>query len=337
MSSFFEVQAQQRRRTTVLLAIEVLMLSSVGYLLTVPWQFWQSCGGDDDSCGDLGFDWSTAIWCVLLVAAYLMVAVASAPRWALKMPTRPPSGSPREKRLVPLAEQMAIAAGLPRPEVRVLDDPSLNAFAAWDKGVPVVVVTSALTRALNDRQMTGVLAHEVAHLKNGDARVAWMATFGVGIIVVLAVGATLIAMSAASQEQQAPRRSDDESSGSSGAGAAALGLAFAVVLWLVAYPASLVLRATLSRRREQLADASAVQYTRDPGGLRQALEILGAATGRVRTVRVSNASLWIRDPGFDDRMPRWVARMLATHPPIETRIEWLRSLEGASTDWIDFT
>jgi heat shock protein HtpX len=332
MKTFFEVQLQQRRRTAVLIGVEVVLLAAIAYLLTVPWQFWQSCSSEYSECQPMGFSWGLAGGSLVVVLGYLALAVAMAPRWALRIGARPPSDHPHERRLQSLLEQMAIAAGMPAPQLQVIDDPALNAFAAWDKGVPVVLVTSGLASRLDDRQMTGVLAHELAHLRNRDDRVVWIATFGVGLIVVLAVFATVFGISAA-QQGSAARSSDDRKSNSSGA--AIVALIFAALMWLVALPSALVVRATISRRREQLADASAVQFTRDPGGLRQALEILAASPSTVAALRTSNAALWINDPGRRS-MPRWIAGLLDTHPPIEQRIAWLRRLEGANTDWLAF-
>lgn len=331
MKTFFDVQQQQRRRTVVLVTLEVVLLAAVAYILTVPWQFWQSCSNDDIECRPMGFSWTMAVVSLSVVVAYLSIAVAMAPRWALGIGARAPSSHPSERRLQPLLEQMSIAAGLPAPQLRVIDDPALNAFAAWDKGTPVVMVTTGLAARLDDRQVTGVLAHELAHLKNRDARVVWVATFGVGAVVALAVFATVFGIAAA----QSDRPDDDDEGKGNGSGAAMIALFFAALMWVVALPSALVVRATISRRREQLADASAVQYTRDPGGLRQALEILAGSPSQVRAVRTSNAALWISDPG-ERSMPRWISRLLDTHPPIEHRIAWLRRLEGANADWLDF-
>jgi heat shock protein HtpX len=190
-----------------------------------------------------------------------------------------------------------------------------------------------MLQRLDNRQLTGVVAHEFAHLKNRDARVIWFATFGVGLVLVVAAAFTMAGFAAARSTER-----DSEDDQRQNGGAAGLGLVLlivAAVLWMIAVPVAFVVRATISRRREQLADASAVQFTRDPGGLRQALEILAAGQQVPATVRMSNAALWISDPGAVSRLPRWVGRLLDTHPPIEQRIAWLRTLEGANALWAD--
>jgi heat shock protein HtpX len=95
-------------------------------------------------------------------------------------------------------------------------------------------------------------------------------------------------------------------------------------------------RATISRRREQLADASAVQFTRDPTGLRSALEKLAVrGVSEPQGVRLANSALWINSPLASGRWPKSIRRALDTHPPLERRIAWLRQLEGANELWRD--
>jgi heat shock protein HtpX len=101
------------------------------------------------------------------------------------------------------------------------------------------------------------------------------------------------------------------------------------VLTAIALPLALLMRAALSRRREELADAAAVQYTRDPGGLRKALEKIAASNVPETNPSLVTQPLWIDAP-TRLRPSDWIARLLATHPPIEDRIAWLRALEGAS-------
>src|SRR5262245_40481968 len=108
-----------------------------------------------------------------------------------------------------------------------------------------------------------------------------------------------------------------------------MALAVALVLRVIAVPAALLLRAALSRRREQLADASAVQYTRDPGGLRRALEKLAVDAVPLPRASVLARPLYIHG-AVGGISGRFLARWLDTHPPIEQRIAWLRALEGAS-------
>lgn len=333
MLSFFEVQRRQQQRTVIWLAAEVVLLTAVGYFVSLPVQFVKSCSNPDlNECAPLGFDLGVAMWVLLGVLAYLAFALWMVQRRAYPAAGRAPSNAPHEFRLTSIVEQMAIASGAPMPRVVVLDDFDLNAYAAADLGNGMVAVTSGLLAVLDNRELTGVVAHEMAHLKNRDSRVIWLATFGVGLIAFLAVAAAALAVSAAQTST-----SNDDDDNNDAAGAAAIGAIFAIVLGLFAFPAAILLKATISRRREQLADACAVQFTRDPTGLRSALEKLSAgAPTQPASLRVSNAALWIRNPFASSNKPRWVQRLLNTHPPMEQRIAWLRSLEGANAVWLNF-
>ena len=333
-TTFFDMQRRQQQRTIFWLTLEVVLLTAVGYLVTVPWQFWKSCSAPDtDSCEPITFQPTLTLEILLAVVVYLTLVLVVAKRHAYPTTGRPPSAFPHERRLYGLTEQMAIAAGTPIPRVVVIDDVAVNAYATTDRGEGVIVVTSSLLATLDDRELMGVVAHELAHLKNRDARVIWMATFGVGLVMVLAVAASSFALSAAGSSNQ-PRGDDDEQNNGA-AGAAAIAFVFAFVLWVLAFPAALIVRASISRRREQLADASAVQFTRDPTGLRSALEKISTATAQPTSLRMSNAALWIDNPLLRGGRVRPVGRLLDTHPPIEGRIAWLRSLEGANTLWKD--
>jgi heat shock protein HtpX len=342
-STFFEMQQRQRRRTHVLVAVEVLLLIAVGYVLTLPWQWYDSCSGDSwvdgeyVGCRPVGFSITTVALVALLTAAYLCFALLIAQRQAFPSVARPAGPDPCERRLVAIAEDMSIASGLPMPDVRVLDDPALNAFAAWDRGQPVIIATSGLLDALDERQLTGVVAHETAHLTNRDARIVWVALFGLGLMLFVAVAATSIGVAATMSAQEQQRRGDKEEADNNGAVVALVAFLFAAIMWIVVVPAALIVRAAISRRREQLADASAVQFTRDPTGLRQALEIIGQSDVPTSGARMANAALWIRHPGSDTGLPApfGIGRLLDTHPPIAERIAWLRGLEGANAVWAE--
>jgi len=342
MSGFFEVQRRQRQRTFVWSITGVVLLTAIGYVITLPLQLWVSCNAPDtDTCVPLKFEPGLASKIVLFVAIYLLLAWLVASRQAYPNTGRPPSSDPHERRLQPIVEQMAIASGAAVPRVVVIDDLDLNAYATLDRGEGVIAVTSCLLVTLDDRELTGVVAHEMAHLKNRDARVIWVATFGVGLVMVLAIAVTLFALRAPRASDQPSDENDDvddEDEESDGMGyTAAIAFVLAVLLWLFAIPAALIVRATISRRREQLADASAVQFTRDPTALRGALEKIATSTHQPAALRLSNAALWIRNPLSGPGRLSWIRRLLDTHPPIERRIAWLRSLEGANALWNDFT
>jgi heat shock protein HtpX len=224
-----------------------------------------------------------------------------------------------------VVEEMAVASGVPVPQVFILDDPARNAYAVSDgRRNGAVVVTSGLLGVLDRRELSGVIAHELAHIRNRDSRVLLVAVCSVGAIVAAATFFMLFSNAV----MGAVRRTR----GRTKAVVGVLGLSvllLAMFFRFVAVPAALLLRAALSRRREQLADASAVQYTRDPTGLRSALEKIAAA-GHTPKAGVLARALCIERPDVVASPPNAFGKWMDTHPPIEERIAWLRTLEGAS-------
>jgi Zn-dependent protease with chaperone function len=227
---------------------------------------------------------------------------------------------PGRGRLRNIVEELAIATGLRTPSVYVLDDePSINAFAAGYGGKDAVVgVTRGAVDRLQRHQLQGVVAHEFSHIINGDMRLN-IRLLGIltGIQAISFVAHYLI------------RLGISRSSASKGAGGSGkhplgmvLALAFGVVIWPIGQIGSLfalLITSAVNRQREFLADASAVQFTRDPDGLREALIILSQdeAGGRMQGVAANVASHM-----FFAGCGGW-QRLLETHPPLEDRIRRL--------------
>jgi heat shock protein HtpX len=252
------------------------------------------------------------------VAVYLVVAYFASGRAALALSHARRVTPDTQPRLCELVDQMALAAGIPTPDVYVVDDPAPNAFATGrNPDHAAVTVTTGLLAALSHRELRGVVAHELAHIKNRDIAVTTLAVLAVGLIALLAqlsirLGAVV-------------GRSRD--SGQVGLLLVAVG----AVMFLLAVPAGLVLKAALSRRREALADATAVEFTREPVGLRSALEKLEADTTVLAKPSPAVAHLWIESPlqrGAGKGLVGVVGRMFDTHPPLADRISLLRGYEG---------
>jgi heat shock protein HtpX len=224
-----------------------------------------------------------------------------------------------EPRLHNLVEGLSIAAGLPKPRVYVVEDPAPNAFATGrDPEHASIAVTRGLLEKMNRVELEGVIGHELAHIANRDTLVMAIAATLLGIVVLVSDW-TLRAMFWG----LGPRRRDR----GEGEGAAALfalvGLALAVLMPIVAQ----ILRATISRSRETLADVTGVRYTRYPPGLISALEKLRADRTVVRTASRATAALWIESPLERERgFFGWLNRLFDTHPPLEERIRLLKEL-----------
>jgi Zn-dependent protease with chaperone function len=219
---------------------------------------------------------------------------------------------PARRRLLNVVEEMSIAAGVPMPEVYVLErEPGINAFAAGHTpaNAAIAVTRGALT-TLSRTELQGVIGHEFSHVLNGDMRLN-VRLIGLlfGILVVALIARTVL--------RYAPRMRGGR--GKSG-GAIALVLAAAVVILVLGYVGlffARVIQAAVARRREQLADASAVQFTRDLSGLKGALVKIGATSAGSRLVDADAEEVghMLFAPGM--------RRLLATHPSLLERIRAL--------------
>lgn len=325
---FFEQQRRMRVRSVVLLVGIFVLLVAVVSLPLIGVHSEEECPPGGTPCETTyRLDLLALALTALGVLLYLLVA----PRIALLLAARRNTavGGEPARRVSNVVEEISIAAGVPMPTCFVVDDGALNAFAMPVAPHGAVVVTSGMVDALDRRELSGVVAHEIGHLRNRDSRVVLVAAVAVALIVRMQRVCSTIAVGAVALARASQRKDKSQITA-----LLALGLALAVgvlaaVLTVVALPLALLMRAALSRRREQLADAAAVQYTRDPGGLRTALEKIAASAVPERDPSIVTQPLWIDAP-TRLRPGDWIARLIATHPPIEERIAWLRALEGAS-------
>jgi len=219
-----------------------------------------------------------------------------------------------EKRFVNVTEEMAIAAGLPVPALYVLpSEAGINAFAAgYSTDDAVVAVTRGSLDALTRDELQGVVAHELSHVLNGDARLNLQLVALIGGITVLAlVGRLLVRF----LWDGRPRTRSRSRGGGVEVGLFSLG----VCVWLAGSVGAFfarIIRAAVSRQREFLADAAAVQFTRNPEGLAGALAKVAGAGSAISSAAAPEASHLFFANGLRSR---W----LATHPPIEDRIRRL--------------
>jgi heat shock protein HtpX len=224
-----------------------------------------------------------------------------------------------------LVESMAIAAGIPKPGVYVVDDPAPNAFATGRKpGQASVAVTTGLLEKMDRDELEGVIAHEIAHIRNQDIRVMTVAVATAGsIALVTDVFWRMVYLGALTGGSR--RRS-----GRGGGQGNPIGLLAMIVVAVLAPLAAAMLKAAISRQRESLADATAVELTRYPTGLRRALEKLAADSTVVRRTSHATSHLWIEAPDACElgSPGARLNRMFNTHPPLAERIDLLRAIEG---------
>jgi len=231
-------------------------------------------------------------------------------------------------RLYNVVEEMKIASGLEKvPDIYIIDDPALNAFATGrDPNRASVAITSGLLQKLNRDELQGVIGHEISHIKNRDVLLMAMCGILLGTIVLLAwYGSRFLIFGS----MTGSRRSS--SSGGGGQGQIII-LIVALVFMILAPIMAQLIYFAISRKREYLADASSALYTRNPEGLASALEKLGASTGQLKSANKATAPMYITNPFRKKGMK--ASDLSSTHPPISERIRILRAMAGAS--FIDY-
>ena len=244
---------------------------------------------------------------------------------ALAVSRAQPADPDTYARLHNLVEGLCIASGLPKPRLYIVEDPAPNAFATGrNPQHAAVAVTTGLLEKMNRVELEGVLAHELAHVKNYDILVSTLAVTMVGILAILAdIGVRMLWWGGGRRQYGG----NDQ-----GGGGAGLLLIPAMALLLLAPIVGRVMQAAVGRRRESLADISGVEMTRYPPGLISALEKLKADSTVVAGHSRATAHLWIEEPApQNDRegsvsVLNRINRLFATHPPLEERIAALREL-----------
>ena len=269
--------------------------------------------------GLVGFalDVSLGVVALVVAAIYAVFAIVRS-RSLIAGITRAQPLDPGELRpLQRLLENVSIGAGLPvTPELRVVDDDAPNAFAAGLRPTSSYVgVTTGLLRTMPKRELEAVLAHEVAHIRNRDTYLMTMATVFAGVIAIVAdIGFRTLAYGGRNRR------------------AGAIAVVLAIVGFVLAPYAALLLRMSLSRRRELLADASAAEILSDAEAMALALRRLELDPTTVRYTNASTSHLWVESPtdriGSERGSVLELTSWFNTHPPIRTRIAALEEAGG---------
>lgn len=221
----------------------------------------------------------------------------------------PTTNHPDARQLLNIVEEMAVAASVPMPAVYVLESDQINAFAAgMSKSNAAITITEGALRRLSRDEVQGVIAHEFGHVYNGDMRISLrLAAMVMGFYFAFFLGMRLLQFGGLGE-----RRRSDERNG--GANIFAIGAIVLFVAGAITWLAGSILKAMVSREREYLADACAVQFTRNPEGIANALRKI--AKDNVRDMPKDGAS--ISHMYFNDQS--FLSDLFATHPPIEDRI-----------------
>lgn len=222
-----------------------------------------------------------------------------------------PATHEEDQKLVNILDALVVAAGLQyKPKLYVVDSAQPNAFATGrNPEHAVICVTTGLLEKMDYYELEGVIAHELAHIKNYDIRLSAVVTVMVGLVVMLADMCSRMLFFG----------TDREDSKSSNPIIMIIGL----ILLILSPIFSELMQLAISRKREYLADATAVEFTRNPQGLISALQKLGSDTSTLDVANKSTAHMYIANPFKNKKKTDW----FSTHPPIEARIEALRNIK----------
>ena len=216
-------------------------------------------------------------------------------------------------KLFDLIHEVVIASGLPMPKVAIVVDSAPNAFATGrNPEHALIAFTTGILDAMDRDQLQGVIAHEMAHVANRDTLVSAVAATTAGAIAILSDMLTRMMWFGGGRDR------------SREGGGNPLLLVVSLVILILAPLAAMMLKSAISRKRESLADATAVAFTRNPAGLRSALEVLASDSTVVQQRSTAVAHIWIESP-LDSKS---VSKLFSTHPPIAERIAVLRSMES---------
>lgn len=297
--------AANRRRSWLLLVVTGGVLALTGGTLAV------ALTGEPDAF------WFGGVAAGLLAAVLFLVTWFGGARMTLAASGARRADPQRDRILINVVEEMAIASGLPVPAVHVIEDSAPNAFATGrDPRNASIAVTTGLVAKLDRDELQGVVAHELAHVRNYDIRYTTLVAVTVGAIALLADFALRhVAWGGG------PRRSRNRQAGG-------LLVLLAIAIAVLAPLSARLLQAAVSRRRETLADLGGAEMTRYPEALARALEKIERDPEVLEAANRATAPLYIVNPikSFEAR----AAGLLRTHPPTEERVRLLRGLVAAT-------
>lgn len=218
-----------------------------------------------------------------------------------------PATREQDLQLSVILENLCIASGLPKPKLYVIEDKSPNAFATGrNPQNAVICVTTGLLEKLDKYELEGVVAHEMAHIKNYDILLSTVVSVFVGFVVILSDWFSRFTF----------RKNNNSENNSNGI------MAIVAIVFLILSPLfATLMQLAISRKREFLADATSVEFTRNPDGLISALKKISEDNTVLNVANRSTAHMYITNPFKDKRKDLW-----STHPSIERRIDALKGI-----------
>ncbi len=301
----YQLIARNRLLTAVFIIGFTLLLAIVGYAL-----------------GSF-FNWGLEYYIILalFIIFYNLVLYYNSDRLALALNRARPAPEAEFYQLHNVVEEVAVAAGIPKPRVYVIEDESPNAFATGRSPKnAAVAVTTGLLQMMNRAELQGVVAHEIAHIRNYDILLMTVVAILGGLLILFRDIFLRWGFFIGGGRRRASR---SRGGGQAGAIILIVGLVLAIISPILVA----LIRAAVSRQREFLADADGAYIVRNPYGLASALRKLGNLTGKLRTASDATAHMFTANPFGNDR--RSVVDLFASHPPIAERV---RRLEGLTID-----
>jgi len=256
---------------------------------------------------------------IIIISLVISLAVTgisyyNSDKIVLKLNGARPANEHEDRELQLLLDGILIASGLPRPKLYVIDDMSLNAFATGrNPENSVICVTKGLIEKLDKYELEGVLAHELSHIKNYDILLS----------TIIAVLAGMIVIIADIFRRRLFYRNKRSSSNNSGG---EIIMIIALIFIILAPIFTKLIQLLVSRKREYLADATAISFTRNKDGLINALTKISADTDILEAANKSTAHMFISEPIKNIKTKKKKTNMFSTHPPIAKRIEALKNL-----------
>ena len=301
IETFHTLIARNKRNSFLIIAVFLLFFVAVGMLIGRVW------GGT--------WAFSVAVACVAAIIAFLLTLVSyySGSSAILSISKARQLQKSDDPQLFNVVEELAIAGGVPMPKIYVIDDTAPNAFATGrNPQHAVVAITTGLRQKLNRDELQAVMAHEISHVRNYDILFAMLMAVMVGVLVMLC---DVFLRSLWFGGGRRRKRSSREG----GNPAEAILMVLAIVLAIVAPILARIIQMTMSRQREYLADASAVELTRNPEGLAGALARISNDPEVLEVANRATAHLYIAHPikKFEKR----ASSIFDTHPPIKDRIK----------------
>jgi heat shock protein HtpX len=282
--------AANKRKTALLMVLFIILVSGLGWLFAQ----WMN-------------DQYITYYVIIGALVYVAFSYFTASKAALAINRAKEIQKRDNPRLFRIVENLAITEGLPMPKVYIMDDPAPNAFATGrDPSHATVAATTGLLEMLDDKELQGVMAHELGHVKNYDIRVSIVAFALVAVVALIADIMLRISWF---------RDSDDNNSSQ-------LFFIIGIVAAILAPFAATMIQLAISRKREYLADATGALATRYPEGLASALEKIGSHGSVLKRQNTSTAHLFFANP----LKKKGFSGLFSTHPPIEDRIKRLNEM-----------